>query len=197
MSNVTAVVIPLLAVLCVAVQALYATSATRVAVLSHAGTEIASIPVNNAESERHTGATNPRKSRERRFGLQGTTPRAAELDAWSVFGIPLQEMNTSEHGDMVDKSSHTRGGSGLVLVVDRQRNMRMTVAAMLRDAGYHTLVAENGEVACQLLRTDTVDIVVTSTQIAPINGFELLSHVKQHSPSTYVIVMTSNSNYYH
>jgi two-component system response regulator HydG len=78
-----------------------------------------------------------------------------------------------------------------VLVVDDQRNMRTTLALMLRDAGYEVEDAANGEVATDRVAADSFDLVITDLRMGTIDGMQVLRHTKEVAPLTEVIVMTA------
>ncbi len=78
-----------------------------------------------------------------------------------------------------------------VLVVDDQRNMRTTLALMLRDAGYEVEDAADGELACDRVVADSFDLVITDLRMGATDGMQVLRHTKEVSPLTEVIVMTA------
>jgi two-component system response regulator HydG len=78
-----------------------------------------------------------------------------------------------------------------VLVVDDQRNMRSTLSLMLRDAGYDVVEAHDGDHACELVGTDSFDLVLTDLKMGVTDGIHVLRHAKEAGPLTEVIVMTA------
>ncbi|MBI2894706.1 MAG: sigma-54-dependent Fis family transcriptional regulator [Deltaproteobacteria bacterium] len=78
-----------------------------------------------------------------------------------------------------------------ILVVDDQRNMRTTLAAMLRSAGHEIVEAPDGVSAAEAVRADEFDVVITDLRMGPIDGFGVLKQVKDGHPMTEVIVMTA------
>ncbi len=78
-----------------------------------------------------------------------------------------------------------------ILVVDDQRNMRATLAMMLRGAGYEVEEAEDGEAARDLLTAETFDLVLTDLKMARGDGMSVLRHAREHVPLTEVIMMTA------
>lgn len=65
------------------------------------------------------------------------------------------------------------------LVVDDFSTMRRIIKGLLKDLGYQRAEeAEDGDSALKLIRTQTVDIVITDINMPNINGFELLSIIK-------------------
>ena len=78
-----------------------------------------------------------------------------------------------------------------ILVVDDQRNMRTTLAIMLRGAGYEVDEAEDGERGVELGATGAYDLVVTDLRMGSSNGIDVLRAVKKSFAITEVIVMTA------
>jgi two-component system, NtrC family, response regulator HydG len=77
------------------------------------------------------------------------------------------------------------------LVVDDQRNMRRTLAMMLRGARYDVEEADSGERGADLGRTGAYDVVLTDLRMGGKDGIGVLREIKQAHPLTEVIVMTA------
>lgn len=80
---------------------------------------------------------------------------------------------------------------GSILVVDDQRNMRMTTAIVLRQEGYHVIEASDGQEALRLLERAPVDLVLTDLRMEPLSGLDVLRRVFEVAPMARVIVMTA------
>lgn len=80
---------------------------------------------------------------------------------------------------------------GKVLVVDDQRNMRTTLAMMLRGVGYEVDEAADGAQGCELGTTGAYDAVLTDLRMGGSDGIDVLRAIKQAQPMTEVIVMTA------
>ena len=78
-----------------------------------------------------------------------------------------------------------------ILVVDDQRNMRTTLAIMLRGAGYEVDEAGDGESGAELGATGAYDLVITDLRMGASNGIDVLRAVKNAVALTEVIVMTA------
>ncbi len=77
-----------------------------------------------------------------------------------------------------------------ILVVDDQRNMRTTLALILRGAGYEVAEAESATDACDR-GAENYDVVITDLRMGATDGLDVLRCVKQSSPQSEVIVMTA------
>jgi two-component system response regulator HydG len=81
--------------------------------------------------------------------------------------------------------------SGRVLVVDDQRNMRVTTAIVLRQAGFEVAEAEGGSAALERLGAEPFDVVLTDLRMGDVDGMGVLRGALEISPSVQVIVMTA------
>jgi two-component system response regulator HydG len=78
-----------------------------------------------------------------------------------------------------------------ILVVDDQRNMRTTLAIMLRGAGYVVDEAADGEKGAELGAAGAYDLVITDLRMGASSGIDVLRAVKKSFALTEVIVMTA------
>jgi two-component system response regulator HydG len=78
-----------------------------------------------------------------------------------------------------------------ILIVDDQRNMRTTLAMMLRGAGYEVDEAADGEQGAERGATGAYDTVLTDLRMGTKDGIDVLRATKDTHPLTEVIVMTA------
>ncbi len=76
-------------------------------------------------------------------------------------------------------------------MVDDQRNMRTTLALMLRSAGYDVDEAADGAQGKDLGAGGAYDVVITDLRMGQDDGIEVLRGIKEAQPMTEVIVMTA------
>jgi two-component system, NtrC family, response regulator HydG len=103
------------------------------------------------------------------------------------------ESSTSKSSPRPDAQARSSGepSKGKILVVDDQRNMRITLAMMLRGSGFDVDEASDGQEGVNLGTTGAYDIVLTDLRMGGLSGMELLSELKRLQPLTEVIVMTA------
>ena len=80
---------------------------------------------------------------------------------------------------------------GKILVVDDQRNMRTTLAMMLRGAGYEVDEASDGSEGADRGGRGAYDVVLTDLRMGGFDGIGVLRSVKESRAATEVIVMTA------
>src|SRR4030043_1738614 len=78
-----------------------------------------------------------------------------------------------------------------ILVVDDEPNSLFGICQVLTDEGFHTLSAENGKKALEILQTDSVNCIVTDVKMPDLTGMELLLEVKKTYPHIPVILITA------
>jgi two-component system response regulator HydG len=78
-----------------------------------------------------------------------------------------------------------------ILVVDDQRNMRTTLAIMLRGAGYEVEEASDGAQGADLGAKGAYDLVLTDLRMGSHDGISVLRAIKESDANTEVIVMTA------
>jgi len=80
---------------------------------------------------------------------------------------------------------------GRILVVDDQRNLRVTTALLLRSEGHIVHEAQSGEEALAILASHEVDVMVTDLRMEPMDGLTLLQKARERTPRLQVIIMTA------
>jgi two-component system response regulator AtoC len=78
-----------------------------------------------------------------------------------------------------------------ILAVDDEPSMRRLLEISLRQAGYQPVVAENGQEALTILRTDNIDLVVSDLHMPVMDGLKLLEALRTENIETPVIIVTA------
>jgi chemotaxis family two-component system sensor histidine kinase/response regulator PixL len=84
----------------------------------------------------------------------------------------------------------------VVLVVDDAISLRQTISLTLQKYGYQVVQAQNGVEALEKLQHHPkVDLVISDLEMPRMNGFELLSNIRQTTNLAHVpvVVLTSRS----
>lgn len=82
----------------------------------------------------------------------------------------------------------------VVLLVDDDELVRMTLSILVGTLGYHCLVASDGAEALAVLSSTHVDLVLTDVVMPGMNGMELLKTIKHDHKETDVIISTGYSD---
>jgi len=78
-----------------------------------------------------------------------------------------------------------------ILIVDDEKNYLVVLNAFLSQEGYETVTAENGKDALEIVESTDLDLVLTDMKMSPMDGIELLRHVKERVPDLPVVMMTA------
>jgi len=81
--------------------------------------------------------------------------------------------------------------TGRILIVDDEPNARNALAELLRDEGYETEMASDGNKALPLLDSFDPDVVLTDLKMPGLDGLGLLERGKKLSPHAAFVVMTA------
>ncbi|SJZ36589.1 sigma-54-dependent transcriptional regulator [Photobacterium toruni] len=81
-----------------------------------------------------------------------------------------------------------------VLVVEDDEGLREALVDTLALAGYQWIEAESAEQALVLLKSESVDIVVSDVQMTGMDGLALLRSIKLQWPKMPVLLMTAYAN---
>ncbi len=78
-----------------------------------------------------------------------------------------------------------------ILVVDDEAAQRDILGGFLRKQGYEVREAASGLTALGLLRTETVDLVLTDVRMPGMSGLDLLREARALNPELPVVVLTA------
>ena len=78
-----------------------------------------------------------------------------------------------------------------ILIVDDEEIIRESLSFILTKEGYRVREAANGRIALEILREDSMDLVLTDLEMPEMKGIELLEQVTRFSPETLVVIITA------
>lgn len=78
-----------------------------------------------------------------------------------------------------------------ILIVDDDASIRNMLAIVLKKAGYEVVSAENGYIALDKLKKESIDLVISDIKMPGIQGIELLKRIKSINPEIPVIMITA------
>ena len=78
-----------------------------------------------------------------------------------------------------------------ILVVDDEKNMRLTLRSVLSDEGYRVEVVESAEDALEALEQKEFLMVITDAQLGGMSGYELLPKIQQRWPQLPTLMITA------
>jgi len=78
-----------------------------------------------------------------------------------------------------------------VLVVDDEKNMLVSLQAMLGDDGYDVRAVENAEEGLELALREKLLLVIADAHLPGMSGYELLARLRKARPDLPVIIITA------
>jgi len=78
-----------------------------------------------------------------------------------------------------------------VLIIDDEKNIRMTIKSCLDESIYQVDVAVNGEEGYDKLKNETYDLALLDIKLPGISGLELLKKMRDNQIKTDVVMMTA------
>ncbi|MBI2927312.1 MAG: sigma-54-dependent Fis family transcriptional regulator [Verrucomicrobia bacterium] len=78
-----------------------------------------------------------------------------------------------------------------LLVVDDERNMRLSLETIMAEEGYETVAVESAEEALKLLEQSEFFMVISDARLHGMSGYEFLDRVRKKWPDLPVLVITA------
>src|SRR5712692_2326280 len=79
-----------------------------------------------------------------------------------------------------------------ILLVEDEHSLRQVMKFQLCEAGYETMLAENGLQGYELFTEHQPDLVITDLAMPEMDGLELIRRIKAISPEAPVILITAH-----
>jgi two-component system nitrogen regulation response regulator NtrX len=81
-----------------------------------------------------------------------------------------------------------------VLIIDDEKNIRISLSSILEDEGYDVLAAESGEEGLELLANNPIDLILLDVKLPGIDGIQVLEKVLENHPDMDVIMISGHSD---
>ena len=81
-----------------------------------------------------------------------------------------------------------------ILIVDDEKQIRNILSQLLRDEGYATETAENGEKALTLADSFCPDLILMDQKMPGMDGIEAMSRIRRNLPDVTVIILTAHAS---
>ena len=78
-----------------------------------------------------------------------------------------------------------------LLIVDDEKNMRLSLEAVMADEGYEVRATDSAEGALRLLEVEPVFMVITDARLGGMSGYEFLGRVRTRWPNLPILMITA------
>src|SRR5919197_3750022 len=78
-----------------------------------------------------------------------------------------------------------------LLVVDDEKNMRLSLEAVMADEGYEVRAVDSAEQALRLLELEEFFMIITDARLNGMSGYEFLGQLKHKWPNLPVLMITA------
>ncbi len=122
--------------------------------------------------------------------LQGNRPRPRRGDLGRIDRRPRQHVYVHIAGGL-------KGGnmdSKAILIIDDEKNIRLTMAQSLEPLKVPVKTAVNGEEGLQMLQAGGFSLVFLDLKLPGIEGLEVLRRMQEHWPEIRVIIITAHGS---
>ena len=93
-------------------------------------------------------------------------------------GVKPESLTEATRGEGTARPTLVHGGQKpLILVVDDDKDIRLLMSVLLKNAGYRAETASNGLEALKFLQTTKPDVIVLDIVMPEMDGFELLEKI--------------------
>ena len=79
-----------------------------------------------------------------------------------------------------------------ILIVDDERNIRLTLKDILEDEGYDIQLAESGETALKLIEAKQFDLIILDVKLPKMDGLSVLSKLLKKQPALDVLMISGH-----
>ena len=81
-----------------------------------------------------------------------------------------------------------------ILVIDDEPGIRATVKDILEDEGYRALTAEDGPLGLDILKQESVEVVILDVWLPKMGGIDVLKAIKADFPAIETIVISGHAS---
>ena len=112
--------------------------------------------------------------------------------------LPIEGLEDPQPGTLLDFDSWSRSfeipRTNVCVVVDDEPNIAKIEAMIMQQVGYTVHVAHSGEQTLELVDKHRPDLVMLDFMMPTMNGLQVLQHIRESHPHTYVIIVTGKGS---
>lgn len=78
-----------------------------------------------------------------------------------------------------------------ILVVEDDKNLRKLISATLKQNGYNSLMAEDGEIALDIIDKEHIDLVISDIMMPKLDGYNLVKALRDSGYNMPILMVTA------
>ncbi len=78
-----------------------------------------------------------------------------------------------------------------ILVVEDDKNLRKLISATLKQNGYNSLMAEDGEAALDIMDKEHIDLVISDIMMPKLDGYNLVKALRDSGYNMPILMVTA------
>jgi len=78
-----------------------------------------------------------------------------------------------------------------ILVVEDDKNLRKLISATLKQNGYNSLMAEDGEIALDIMDKEHIDLVISDIMMPKLDGYNLVKALRDSGYNMPILMVTA------
>ena len=82
-----------------------------------------------------------------------------------------------------------------ILIVDDEKNILDLYDQELQDEGYSTFLAQNGKECLEIIKNETIDLIVLDIRMPKMDGLEAIGNIIDINNKIPIIINSAYSNY--
>ncbi|MBU5306942.1 response regulator transcription factor [Clostridioides mangenotii] len=82
-----------------------------------------------------------------------------------------------------------------ILIVEDDKNLRKLISATLKQHGYNAIVAEDGEIALNIVGSDHIDLVISDIMMPNLDGYDLSKLLRELGFDMPILMVTAKETF--
>lgn len=82
-----------------------------------------------------------------------------------------------------------------ILVVEDNQQLLQLMCTVLVKNGYHTVIAEDGQSALDLLETEHIDLIISDIMMPGMDGYELTRRLREENNNLPILMVTAKESF--
>lgn len=110
-----------------------------------------------------------------------------------IISTNFERQTNNKHGELSEPPFSIKKNRPTILLVDDHESMRTYIKSLSELDSFNMIEATNGNEAVDLLKNQSIDLVLTDYMMPHMNGLELVEYLKKEGYSQPIIVITAQT----